>query len=76
MSGKHKKLYKFSGKCDDQQQYKSIIEAAMISSPVECTDNIPMPSSQFDPTKNPGEIKPLRQFSEALDVKHKTDVRS
>ena len=26
-----KKLYKTAGKCDDQNQYKTIIEAAMVS---------------------------------------------
>ena len=28
-----KKLYKQAGKCDDQQQFKDIIEAAMVSTP-------------------------------------------
>ena len=28
-----KKLYKSAGKCDDQHQSKSIIEAAMVSTP-------------------------------------------
>ena len=30
---KVKKLYKSAGKCDDQHQSKSIIEAAMVSTP-------------------------------------------
>ena len=34
-----------------------------------------MSPSQSDPTKNPSAIKPLRQFLEALDVKHKNSVR-
>ena len=28
-----KKLYKQDGKCDDQQQFKDILEAAMVSNP-------------------------------------------
>ena len=39
MSGKIKKLYKTAGKCDDQQQYKDIIEAEMVSTPEGGTDN-------------------------------------
>ena len=35
-----KKLYKQSGKCDDQQQFKDILEAAMFSTPDGITDNI------------------------------------
>ena len=34
-----KKLYKYSGKCDNQQQYKAIIETAMVSTTEEFTDN-------------------------------------
>ena len=37
-----KYIYKLSGKCDDQQQYKTIIEAAMVSTPEVFTDNSPM----------------------------------
>ena len=34
-----KKLYKKSGKCDYQQQFKYIIEATMVSTPEEFADN-------------------------------------
>ena len=33
-----------------------------------------MTPNQYEPTKNTSAIKSLRQFSEALDVKYKTDV--
>ena len=33
-----KKLYKRSGKCDDQQQFKDIIEADMVSTPEGLTN--------------------------------------
>ena len=42
MSWKHEKNYKKSGKCDNQQQLKDIIEAAMVSTPEGFTDNIPI----------------------------------
>ena len=66
-----KKLYKYSGKCDDKQQYKVILEAKMVSTPDEFTGNGPMPPSLFVIVKNPIEIKLLHTFSEALDVKPK-----
>ena len=44
---KIKKLYKYSGKCDDQQQYKFIFEAAMVSTPRGFTDNSLMSPSQY-----------------------------
>ena len=33
MSGKIKKLYKYAGKCDDQQKYKAILEEEIFSTP-------------------------------------------
>ena len=47
-----KKLYKSSGKCDDQQHYKVIIEAETVSTPKGFTDNIPMPYIQPVTVKN------------------------
>ena len=37
-----KKLYKYSGKCDDWQQYKAILEAAMVSTTSVFTENSTM----------------------------------
>ena len=37
-----KNLYKTSWKCDDQQQYKEVIEASMVSTTEEFTDNSPI----------------------------------
>ena len=39
MSGNIEKLCKSSGKCDDQQQYKAILEAAMVYTPEIFNDN-------------------------------------
>ena len=42
-----KMLYKTAWKCDDQQQYRSVIEAVMVSTPEVFTGNSPIPSSQY-----------------------------
>ena len=39
------KLYKYAVKCDDQQQYKAIIEAQMFATTEVLTDNIPISPS-------------------------------
>ena len=57
-----KKLYRTTGKCDDQQQYKAILETAIVSTPEEFTDNSPMSPSQSVTVKKPSARKPLRQF--------------
>ena len=41
MSQKHKKLYKHAGKCDNQKQFKDILEAAMVSTPEGFTNDSP-----------------------------------
>ena len=42
-----KKLYEYDGKCEDQQQYRDIIEAAMVSTPEGFTDYSPISPSQY-----------------------------
>ena len=34
-----KKIYQHAGKCDDQQNLKDILDAAMVSTPEEVTDD-------------------------------------
>ena len=46
----------------------------MVSPPGGLTDNIPMSLITSIPVDKPIPGKPLRQFSELLDVKQKTDV--
>ena len=70
-----KKLYKTAGKCDNQHHYKAILESAMVSTPEGSTDNSLMTPNPSVSNKNPSAIKSLHQFSETLDVKHKTAVR-
>ena len=36
---KIRKIYQYDDKCDDQQQFKDIIEAAMVYTPEGFTDN-------------------------------------
>ena len=50
---RNQKLYKQSGKCDDQQQIKYILQADMVYTPEVLTDNSPistMTSTQFKKT--------------------------
>ena len=47
------KLYKSYGKFDNQQQYKDIIEAEMISTTEIFTDNIPISPGPSVTVKNP-----------------------
>ena len=42
-----KKLYKYDGKCEDQHQYKDVIEAAMVSTPEGFTDHGPISPGQY-----------------------------
>ena len=55
--GKIKKLYKSSGKCDDQQQYKDIIKEIMVSTPEGFTDKSPISPSQSVTVKTPSARK-------------------
>ena len=47
------KLYKQAGKCDDQQQIKVVIEAAMVYTPEGFTNNSPISPMTSTPTKKP-----------------------
>ena len=63
------KSYKSSGTCDDKQQYKSILEAFMVSIPEEITNNSPLSPGPYLTVKNTSVSKSLCRFSENLDVK-------
>ena len=69
-----KKLYKYSGKSDEQQHYKAIIEAAMVYNLEGFIDNSPISPSQFVTVKNPSAGKSLRQFLYTLEVKYNTAI--
>ena len=67
-----KELYKHAGNCDDQQQFKDILESAMVSTSEVFAGN--SPRSPMTPTsvKNPSAIKSLCLFTNILYVKDKT----
>ena len=55
MSSKHQKLYKKAGKCDNQQKFKDILEAAMVYTPEGFTDNSPISPITSSPVKKPSD---------------------
>ena len=75
MSENIKKLCKYDGKWYYQQEYKTIIKAAMLSNPEGINGNIPMSPGPYMTFKKTSSRKTLNQFSEVLDVKQKTSVR-
>ena len=70
-----KNIYQHAGKCDDQQNLKDIIDAAILYNPEGFTDNstnVHMPST---PVKKPSARKSLCLFTNLLDVKPTTANR-
>ena len=68
------KLYKSSVKCDYQQQYKAIFEAAMVSIPEGITENSPLAVGNLVAMKNPITINLLSKCLALFDVTPKTYV--
>ena len=67
-----KKLCKHAGKCDDQQQFKYIIDADVVSTPEEYTDNSPISPMTSKLVNKTSARKPLCIFTNILHVKNKT----
>ena len=68
-------IYQHSGKCDNQQNLKDILDAAMLltlEGVIDDSPNVPMTSS---PVKKPSARKSLCIFPNILDVKQKTAKR-
>ena len=63
-----KKIYQHAGKCDDQQNLKDIIDAAILSTPEGVTDNSPNVHMSSKPVKKPSARKSLRLFTNVLDT--------
>ena len=61
-----KKLFKTTGKYEDQQQYKSMIKAALVSTPEGCTNNIPMEPNPYVSNRNNISRRPFRKFTGTL----------
>ena len=66
-----KMLYKSSSKCDYHEQYKSILEAYVVSTPEGIKDNSPLDVGTPGILNNPSAINLLSQFLEILDVTQK-----
>ena len=64
-----KNIYQHAGKCDDQQNLKDILEAAILSTPEGFTDNSPNVHMTSSPVKKPSARKSLCLFTNILDVK-------
>ena len=69
-----KKLYKYAGKYEDQQQYKDILEAATISTPEGLIYNSPIDVVTLGTMKKLSARNSLSQFLALLDIKQKTVV--
>ena len=70
-----KKIYQHTGKCDDQQNLKDIIDAAILSTPEGVADNSPNIHMASKPVKKPIARKLLCLFTNILDVKPTTAKR-
>ena len=60
---KIKKWYKHARKCDDQQQFKDILESAMVSTPECLFNNSPRYPMNPTPVKKPSAKKSLCLFT-------------
>ena len=70
-----KKIYQPAGKCDDQQNLKDILDAAILSNPEGVTDNSPDVHLTSSPIKKPSARKSMCLFTNILDVQPKTAKR-
>ena len=64
-----KKWYKKAGKCEDQQKFKDILEAAMVSTTEVFTNNSPISPMTSTPVKKQSARKSLCLFTNILEVK-------
>ena len=67
-----KYIYQHAGNCDDQQNLKDLLDAAMVSTPEGVIDNSPNVPMTSTPVKKPSARKSLCLFTNILDVKQKT----
>ena len=68
-----KNIYQHAGRCDDQQNLRDIIDAAILSTPEGVTDNSPNVHITPEPVKKPSSRKSLCLLTNILDVKPKTE---
>ena len=70
-----KKIYQHAGKCDDQQNLKDIIDAAILSTPEAFIYPSPTVHMTSTPVKKLSARKSLCLFTNILDVQPKTAKR-
>ena len=70
-----KKIYQHADKCDNQQNLKDILEAALLSTLEVFTDNILNFHTPSTPVKKPSAGKSQFLFTKILNVKPKTAKR-
>ena len=69
------KKYKQAGKCYNQQQFKYILEAAMVFTPEGLANNSTISPTTSTPVKKPSARKLLCMFTNILEAKKKTACR-
>ena len=74
MSRKYQEIIQIFWKYDDQLQYKSIIEAALVSITARFINNSLMSLGPYMTARNPITRKSVRLFIEVLDAKKKNAV--
>ena len=67
-----KNIYDHTGKCEDQQNVKDILDAAMVLTPEGVTDDSPNVPIKTTPVKKTSDKKSLCLFTNILNVKKKT----
>ena len=70
-----KKIYQYAGKCDDKQNLKDIIDAAILSTPEGVKDHSPIFRMTSSPVKKPSARKSLCLFTNILSVEPTTAKR-
>ena len=70
-----KKIYQHAGNCDDQQNLKDILDAAMVYTPQEVTDVSPSLRITQTTVKKLSDRKSLCLFTNIFDVKNRTEIR-
>ena len=69
-------MYKYAGKCDDQNKYKPILEPATVSTPEYITDSSQIYVNKSGHTNYPRTKNYLNQFSELFKLKKNVCILS
>ena len=68
------KLYQHAGRCNNQQQFKIILEAAIVSAIEGFTNNSTISLMNLTSVNKPSARKSLCIFTNIVDVKNKTST--